>query len=67
MGTVTALRPIDRNREAAHEAIRHTADLLSATNEFCQFPGAVTESDKEVLSHRLKCLIIAYAKMDVNP
>ena len=66
MSTVTHLRPSDRTREAAHEALRHTFDLAAALNEAACFPGVVTASDKEVLTYRLRCLVQACSKMGVQ-
>jgi len=56
MTTLHTLRPAPTTRDAAHEAITDCADLLGNLNVAAQFPRQLTESDKEVLLHRLKVL-----------
>lgn len=49
--------PLRRSvRDLAHEAIRDCLDLTGALNEAASFPGSLTESDREVLLHRLEQL-----------
>ena len=43
-------------RNAAHLAMRDALDLAAALNEAAQFAGAITDSDREVLIYRAKCL-----------
>ena len=53
-GTIHQIRP--NIRDLAHEAIRDCLDLTGALNEAASFPGVITESDREVLLHRLEQL-----------
>ena len=43
-------------RNAAHLAMRDAIDLLQALNCAAEFPGVITDSDREVLIYRAKCL-----------
>lgn len=43
-------------RTAAHQCIRDATDLIAALNEAAQWPGVITDSDREVLIYRAKCL-----------
>lgn len=57
--TLTHLSPVQTSaqlRDAAHEGITDACDLIGSLNLAAQFPRQLTESDKEVLRHRLKCL-----------
>ncbi len=58
--TVVQMR---NTKEDAHDALRHTLDLAQCLQEATRFPLSVTDGDREVLAHRLKCINDACAPL----
>lgn len=44
----------DQTRPVAHAALRYSLDLAQALSEAGSFPGAFSNSDREVLAKRLR-------------